>query len=110
MSGRDLSLDAPTGDDEHAKSWIETQADVSTPSVEDSFALSEEKKIFHREIDKVVTKLNEKEKYLLQHRVLGDPPKTLQEVGDHFHITRERARQLEERVLEKIKEHFKGVF
>ena len=54
--------------------------------------------------------LNDKEKYLLQHRILGDPPKTLQEVGDHFKITRERARQLEERVIEKIKGHFKDVF
>jgi RNA polymerase sigma-32 factor len=54
--------------------------------------------------------LNEKERYILDNRILGDPPITLQEVGDQFKITRERARQLEERVVEKIKLHFRDVF
>ncbi len=110
MSGRDLSIDAPQGDDDGGRRWIENQTDSNAIGVDDKLALSEEKEIFYREIDKVVTDLNDKEKYLLQNRILGDPPKTLQEVGDHFGITRERARQLEERVIEKIKIHFKGVF
>jgi len=110
MSGRDLSIDAPQGDEDGGRRWIENQADLSTVGADDSLADSEEKEIFYREIEKIVGQLNEKEKYLLQNRVLGDPPLTLQEVGDHFKITRERARQLEERLLEKIKEHFKDVF
>lgn len=109
MAGRDLSLDTPQSED-GTKSWLENQADVATASADETIARGEEKEIFHREIGKVVEKLNEKERYLLEHRILGDPPLTLQEVGDHFKITRERARQLEERVLEKIKEHFKSVF
>ncbi|MDZ4676114.1 MAG: RNA polymerase factor sigma-32 [Oligoflexia bacterium] len=109
MSGRDLSLDTPQGDDDSGSRWIDTQSDQNATSIDDVLALSEEKKIFYREIEKIVLELNEKEKYLLQFRVLGDPPQTLQEVGDHFKITRERARQLEERLIEKIKEHFQKV-
>jgi RNA polymerase sigma-32 factor len=108
MSGRDLSIDAPQGED--GPRWVENRTDANATSVDDALALSEEKEIFYKEIDKVVELLNDKEKYLLETRILGDPPKTLQEVGDHFGITRERARQLEERVIEKIKIHFKGVF
>jgi RNA polymerase sigma-32 factor len=110
MSGRDLSIDAPQGDDGGSRRWIDSQTDTNAEGVDDQLALSEEKEIFYREIDKVVKNLNDKEKYLLQNRILGDPPQTLQEVGDHFGITRERARQLEERLLDKIKDHFKGVF
>jgi RNA polymerase sigma-32 factor len=110
MSGRDLSIDAPQGDDDSGRRWIENQTNSSDVGVDDKLALDEEKEIFHREIETVIKVLNDKEKYLLQNRILGDPPQTLQEVGDHFGITRERARQLEERVIEKIKEHFKGVF
>jgi RNA polymerase sigma-32 factor len=111
MSGRDVSIDAPQdANDEGGRRWVENHADTSGMSVDDKLAQDEEKEIFYREIDKVVEILNDKEKYLLQNRILGDPPKTLQEVGDHFGITRERARQLEERVIEKIKEHFKTVF
>jgi RNA polymerase sigma-32 factor len=110
MSGRDLSIDAPVGDDDNGRRWVDSQADQSSIGVDETLAMSEEREIFRREIGKVVEKLNDKEKYLLQHRILGDPPQTLQEVGDHFGITRERARQLEERVVEKIKEHFKSVF
>jgi RNA polymerase sigma-32 factor len=110
LQGADLSLDAPQGDDDSARRWIDSEADTTTASVEETLALSEEKKIFNQEIGSVIKLLNEKEKYILAHRVLGDPPQTLQEVGDQFGITRERARQLEERVIEKIKEHFSKVF
>ena len=110
MSGRDLSIDAPQGDEDGGRRWIDNQKDGATEGADETLAHSEEKEIFYREIDKVIELLNDKEKYLLQHRILGDPPKTLQEVGDHFKITRERARQLEERVIEKIKGHFKDVF
>jgi RNA polymerase sigma-32 factor len=48
--------------------------------------------------------LNEKEQYILKNRIMEDEPKTLQEIGDHFGISRERARQLEARVLKKLKE------
>ncbi len=110
MSGRDLSLDAPQGDDDPGRRWIENQTDADSTAIDDDLALSEEKQIFRREIQKVIKLLNEKENYLLQHRILGDPPLTLQEVGDHFKITRERARQLEERLIGKIKAHFKTAF
>jgi RNA polymerase sigma-32 factor len=110
MQGADLSLDAPQGSDDSARRWIDSESDTAASSVEDTLAADEEKVIFRREIGAVVKLLNEKEKYILEKRVLGDPPLTLQEVGDHFKITRERARQLEERVILKIKEHFSKVF
>jgi RNA polymerase sigma-32 factor len=111
MSGHDLSLDAPTGGEEgNARRWVENQADVNSEMADESIAHDEEHSIFAEEIEKVKKTLNEKELYILERRVLGDPPLTLQEVGDHFKITRERARQLEERLVDKLREHFQEVF
>lgn len=109
LSAKDLSLDAPFSSDDN-KTWLENQTDVTAHTADEDIALSEEREIFDREIGKVSSLLNDKEKFLLEKRILGDPPLTLQEVGDHFGITRERARQLEERTIDKIKVHFSKVF
>jgi RNA polymerase sigma-32 factor len=77
---------------------------------DDALTAQEEQAIFKGEIKKIIKTLNDKEKYLLQNRILGDPPLTLQEVGDYFGITRERARQLEERVIAKMREQLQKAF
>ncbi|MCC6276706.1 MAG: RNA polymerase factor sigma-32 [Oligoflexia bacterium] len=110
MSGRDLSLDSPTGDEAGAKRWVDSQPDSAAAPADEVLAQDEEHAIFSKEIDKVKAQLNEKELYILEKRILGDPALTLQEVGDHFGITRERARQLEERLVDRLREHFQKVF
>ena len=48
--------------------------------------------------------LNEKERFIVAHRVTSDEPLTLQDIADHFQISRERVRQIEERALAKLKQ------
>ena len=48
--------------------------------------------------------LNEREKYIILNRIMADQPETLQEIGDRFKITRERARQIEKEALKKMRE------
>ena len=77
------------------------------PAKEDSI----EKNLAKNELQSLVTtKLNEfkktikdKELYLFENRILTEKPATLQEIGDNYGITRERARQIEEKLLRKIK-------
>ena len=47
--------------------------------------------------------LNPREKYIVQKRILSEDPVTLKELGKHFGITRERARQIERAALDKLK-------
>jgi len=47
--------------------------------------------------------LNEKERYIVEHRITSDDPATLQDIADHFSISRERVRQIEERALSKLR-------
>ncbi|NVN90419.1 MAG: RNA polymerase sigma factor RpoH [Desulfuromonadales bacterium] len=48
--------------------------------------------------------LSEKERYVIEKRVTSEAPLTLQEIADHFSISRERVRQIEERALAKVRQ------
>ena len=47
--------------------------------------------------------LNEKERAIFRERLLNDEKVTLQELSDRFHVSKERIRQIEERLLIKLK-------
>jgi RNA polymerase sigma-32 factor len=59
--------------------------------------------ILREAIPELMKQLNEKEVVILQTRILSDEPKTLQEVADQYGLTRERVRQLEARVIDRLK-------
>ena len=70
---------------------------------EELLAEAEEGAILEREVAAALTSLNEKERYVIERRVSSDEPLTLQEIADHFSISRERVRQIEEGALKKMK-------
>jgi len=47
---------------------------------------------------------SDRDVYIWENRLLSDDPVTLQSVGDKFGVSRERARQIEERIKRKFKE------
>ena len=51
--------------------------------------------------------LSKKERIILQKRLLSEIPKTLEELGDEFGVTKERVRQLQNRLIEKFREELK---
>jgi RNA polymerase sigma-32 factor len=54
--------------------------------------------------------LKPKEAFLLKNRLMADEPMTLQEAGDQLKISRERARQIEKRVVDKLRVYLQGQF
>lgn len=56
-----------------------------------------------KEVSRLIAGLNEKERYIIDSRITADEPLTLQEIANHFCISRERVRQIEEAALKKIK-------
>jgi len=50
-----------------------------------------------------LTRLDPRERFIIQQRVMNERPMTLKELGEHFGFSRERARQLEIRAKEKLK-------
>jgi RNA polymerase sigma-32 factor len=52
--------------------------------------------------------LNDKERMILEERLLTDEPMTLQNIADKFDISRERVRQIEVNLLAKMKKYLES--
>ncbi len=104
MAARDLSLDAPFDEGQEL-----THLDLlkeESPNQEETIAQEEEKKVREREVQHAMKRLNEKEVYVIKNRIMSDEPLTLQQIGDHLKLSRERVRQIESEALKKLKKEF----
>ncbi len=102
LSKNDVSLDAPLTDDGDAR-----QVDMLSSTYDDPETVlqrSQLLKILREGVGEVERELNERDLFIFKNRIMAEEPITLQDVGDKYGITRERARQLESRVLKRIKE------
>lgn len=97
----EYSLDAEYGDSD-GHTMLETLAD-DRQNQEELLADIQESGELRTEIAAALTRLNEKERYVIEQRVTADTPQTLQEIADYFSISRERVRQIEEGALRKMK-------
>jgi RNA polymerase sigma-32 factor len=95
------SLDAEIADGD-GLTLLDSLAD-ERQNQEEQLAELQESRLLQREIATALTSLNEKERYIIEHRITADAPLTLQEIADHFAISRERVRQIEEGALRKMK-------
>ena len=104
MSSRDLSLDTPF-DEGQELTHLELLREDSL-NQEEAIAQEEEKKIREHEVQNAMKRLNEKEVYVIKNRIMAEEPLTLQEIGDHLKLSRERVRQIESEALKKLKKEF----
>lgn len=103
MSGRDISLDRPL-DDDSGGTLMDFQKSTSDMSVDERIAHEEELEFLKEKLREIRPELSEREKIILDERILSDEPLTLQEIGEKHGITREAVRQMEVRVMKKIKD------
>ena len=97
---RPASLDAPVGDDESSSLGELVEDQKATTPYEDL-----EDKTVHKMLREMVKALSPREAAILSYRfgLDGEDEKTLEEVGDHFNITRERVRQIQNGTLAKLR-------
>lgn len=107
LAAGDLSLNAQVGDEPGGATRMDFLPALG-PGIEDDLASGEMAGILRDKIKTLLPKLNDKELYILQNRLLTDDPVTLREIGERYNVTRERVRQLEARLLEKIRRHIAG--
>ena len=100
MGSRDLSLNEIINDDS-SNSHIDFLA-YEGDNQEVSLIKNEEKSLVQRDIAGALAHLSERESYIILNRVMADDPKTLQEIGEKYNISRERARQIEKQALKKM--------
>ena len=100
VSQEPVSLETPIGEEEdsHLGDFIE-DSDAVVPIDAASFILLQE------QLESVLHTLSEREKKVIQLRfgLLDGHPRTLEEVGREFGVTRERIRQIESKTLSKLR-------
>jgi RNA polymerase sigma-32 factor len=104
LDAGDVSLDVPVSDENGSASRMDFLPALG-PGIEEDIAGSEISRLVRDSIEGLLPALSEKEIYILENRLLTDEPATLREIGERYNVTRERIRQLEARLLEKLKEH-----
>jgi RNA polymerase, sigma 32 subunit, RpoH len=103
LSRGDMSLDMPMSDDTDS-----TRLDFLpslAPGVEETLSDNQISSILLKNLKAIEHDLNDKELAILNERLLSDSPVTLREIGERFGVTRERVRQIEARLLQKIRQH-----
>ncbi|MCL2626717.1 MAG: RNA polymerase factor sigma-32 [Cystobacterineae bacterium] len=104
----ELSLDAPLGDEEDGRMRSTTL--LASPHALSDELLAQEQlsNLFKGKLRAFAKTLKDKEKYVFEKRLVADEPMTLQEIGTHFSISRERARQIEAALIEKIRKYMRA--
>jgi RNA polymerase sigma-32 factor len=101
VKGRDLSLDEYVSDTQEERHIDFLQA--SSAPVDEKLVEDEYQALLKQKFNEFAKTLSEKERVIYQERLLAEEPKTLQDIGDRYHITRERVRQLEARLIKNLK-------
>lgn len=110
LDASDMSLDAPMSDDDAGGSTRVDYLPALGPGIEETLGNSEISHLVRERLSTLMPALSDKELHILEHRLLSEDPVTLREIGDIFNITRERVRQIEARLLQKVRDHlFKNI-
>jgi len=101
LASRDLSVDMPIGDDDEATLLNFLPDDKQSP--EEQFAETQYSDLLREKMELFAKNLKDKELVIYRQRLLNEEPLTLREIGEKYGISRERVRQIEERVKKKLK-------
>jgi RNA polymerase sigma-32 factor len=104
LGASDLFLDAPLHKDTD-KRQIDLLESEHQP-IEEAIDQAQFKEVLDTKLKEFAKTLNEREIKIFQDRLLAEVPLTLQAIADEYGVSRERARQLEERIKEKLKAFF----
>ena len=100
LSG-DSSLNATLSGDS-ATNHQDMLADDSE-TAEEALAYAQDFNLKKKMLDEAVKTLPEREQFIIQNRYLSENPMTLEDLGTHFGISRERVRQIEAKAFEKVR-------
>jgi RNA polymerase sigma-32 factor len=108
LNGSDYSLDAPVGSDDDGEGVTRgSMLSDQQPSIEETLANNEIKSIFGEQVENFRQTLKGRDREIFEDRIMNENPVTLQEIGDRYGISRERARQIEARIVNNLKNFVK---
>lgn len=97
----EFSLDQPLSQDSEG-----TLLDVlpsQSPDIDEELAEGQLRILFRKKLAEFAKTLNEREEDILRNRLLSETPLTLEELGHKYSVTKERARQLEAKIIKELR-------
>jgi RNA polymerase sigma-32 factor len=102
LGGGEISLNAPMSDNgkEVFGSFL---PDPNAVAVDEQVSEKENRGLLLEKLEEYRESLSGKELDIFDNRIMAENPLTLQQLGDKYHISRERVRQIQERIIRNIK-------
>jgi RNA polymerase sigma-32 factor len=104
MAGPDISLDAPLNKDDGDTHYIDTLR-LMEQSVDEKIAQGEFRELLEKRFADFAATLSERERVILNQRLIADDPETLQQIADKYGISREAVRVAEKKLIAKLKKY-----
>jgi RNA polymerase sigma-32 factor len=101
LEGSELSLSTPRGEDSR-ETYEAFLKDPAQP-IDDRLSEKQRQVIFLEKLKEFRERLTEREADIFDKRIMAEEPHILQELGDKYHISRERVRQIQEKIIKNIK-------
>ena len=101
----ELSLDQPIGENQDG-SLFDILPSQQKPA-DEQLADHQLRLLFRAKLAEFIKTLDERDEDILRNRILSDNPLTLDDLGDKYGITKERTRQLEARIIKRLRDFIK---
>jgi len=106
LAESDLSMNAPLRRESGAAEFGDFIA-APGADAEETVANAELRRVFLDKARDFAATLEERDQSIVNQRILAEEPQTLQELADEFGVSRERVRQLEKRLVTRLREYLK---
>jgi RNA polymerase sigma-32 factor len=100
LEGGELSLDAPLG--EGSGETYGAFLKDSSVAVEEQLSREEQRVIFAQNLREFRKGLSRREADIFDKRIMAEDPTILKDIGDKYHISKERVRQIQQRIIENL--------
>ena len=107
LTSPEISLDAPTKSDASGDRILDFLEGDASNRPDEKFESKDLENTLHNLFKKFSGTLNERDREIFQKRLLAEFPKTLEELAQVYGISKERTRQLESKILKKLREFLK---
>ncbi len=107
LGGWELSLDQPLSAEKDGGTFLDLLP-AQTPGIDESLAQDELRRLFRKKLREFSKTLSERDEDVLRNRLLSETPLTLEEIGHKYSITKERSRQIEAKIIKKLREFMKA--
>lgn len=101
----ELSLDQPLGEEQDG-SLLDILPSQQVPA-DEQLAHDQLRTLFREKLAEFVKSLDERDEDILRNRLLSETPLTLDDLGAKYGITKERTRQLEARIIKRLRDYMK---